>query len=100
MIRWCASSCVDELESVRRCVRGDPIAAQEIVETYARMVGTILWRATGDSGCVEDLAQETFLRVFRALPYFRGGSKLSTWICSIAHRLAIDHLRKAGRNRE
>lgn len=58
------------------------------------MVGTVIWRATGDHDAVEDLAQETFLRAFRGLPYFDARSKLSTWIYTIAHRVAIDHLRQ------
>ena len=57
------------------------------------MVGTVIWRATGNHDTVEDLAQETFLRVFRGLGYFDARSKLSTWIYTIAHRVAIDHLR-------
>lgn len=64
------------------------------------MVGTVIWRATGNHGGVEDLAQETFLKVFRGLPYFDARAKLSTWIYTIAHRVAIDHLRQAGRWRE
>ena len=40
--------------------------------------------------------QEAFLRVFRGLPRFDGRAKLSTWIYTIAHRVAIDHLRQAG----
>lgn len=64
------------------------------------MAGTVIWRATGDHDVVEDLAQETFLRVFHGLPYFDARAKLSTWIYTIAHRVAIDHLRRAGRWRE
>lgn len=77
-----------------RCVAGDQEACTELVATHARMVGTVIWRATGEPAIVEDLAQETFMRVFRALPEFQGKAKLSTWICTIAHRVAIDHLRK------
>src|SRR5262249_35085491 len=44
--------------------------------------------------------QETFLRAFRALPLFAGEAKLSTWLCTIAHRVAIDHVRKAARRKE
>lgn len=62
------------------------------------MIGAIIWRATADGGIVEDLAQETFLRAFRALPLFEGDAKLSTWLCTIAHRVAIDHVRKTLRN--
>lgn len=64
------------------------------------MVGTIIWRATGDHEAIEDLAQDTFLRVFRGLPRFDGRAKLSTWIYTIAHRVAVDHCRQAGRWRE
>ena len=64
------------------------------------MVGTIIWRVTGHHGVIEDLAQETFLRVFRGLPRFDGRAKLSTWIFTIAHRVAVDHLRRAGRWRD
>ena len=64
------------------------------MDTYARMVGTIIWRGTGRSEDVDDLAQETFLRVFRALPYYDSRAKLSTWIYTIAHRVTIDFLRR------
>ena len=90
----------DEQELVQRCRLGDQAACAALVETYARMVGTVVWRATGDSGAVEDLVQDVFLRVFRALSDFGGRAKLSTWIYTIAHRVAIDHRRQAGRWRE
>jgi RNA polymerase sigma-70 factor (ECF subfamily) len=64
------------------------------------MVGTVIWRATGDHQVVEDLAQEVFLRVFRGLAYFDGRARLSTWIYTIAHRVAVDHLRQGGRWQE
>jgi RNA polymerase sigma factor (sigma-70 family) len=71
-----------------------------LVDNYSRMVGTVLWRATGNDRVIEDLSQETFLRVFRALGYFDSRGKLSTWIYTIANRVAIDHLRKTSRWRE
>ena len=40
------------------------------------------------------------MRVFRGLPYFSARAKLSTWICTIAHRVAIDHIRSIARARE
>lgn len=83
----------DDRELVRQCLRGDQDACSDLVQEYAQMVGTVIWRATGDHASVEDLAQETFLRVFRGLQYFDARSKLSTWIYTIAHRVAIDHLR-------
>jgi RNA polymerase sigma-70 factor, ECF subfamily len=89
----------DDRRLVARCLAGDQDACTDLVQAHARLVGTLIWRATGDDA-VEDLAQETFMRVFRALALFEGQAKLSTWICTIAHRVAIDHVRKAARNRE
>jgi len=82
---------------VRRCLGGDQEACTALVEEYARMVGTVIWRVTGDRGGVEDMAQETFLRVFRGLGYFDGRARLSTWIYTIAHRVAIDSIRSRTR---
>jgi DNA-directed RNA polymerase specialized sigma24 family protein len=59
----------DERNLVARCLAGDQRASVALVERYARMVGTVIWRTTGSQEDVADLTQETFLRVFRALPY-------------------------------
>jgi RNA polymerase sigma-70 factor (ECF subfamily) len=90
----------DDRALVRRCLRHDQAAGTELVQRFAPLVGTVVWRATGDRAAAEDLAQETFLRVFRGLRRFDGRAKLSTWIYTIAHRVAVDHLRQAGRWRE
>ena len=45
----------------------------------------------------EDVAQEAFVRAYRALPGFRGESRLSTWVHRLAFNLAVDHRRAAGR---
>ena len=82
---------------MERCLAGDQDACGSLVDAHARLVGTVIWRATGHEDAVEDLAQETFLRVFRGLAYFDRRSRLSTWIYTIAHHVAIDHLRAAGR---
>ena len=85
---------------VEQVLSGDQEACMRLVNNYSRMVGTVIWRATGDDRIVEDLSQETFLRVFRSLGYFDSRGKLSTWIYTIANRVAIDHLRKTARWRE
>jgi RNA polymerase sigma-70 factor (ECF subfamily) len=84
----------DERDLVRQCLQKDQDACAHLVETYLAMVGTVVWRATGRQDLVEDLTQETFLRVFRGLRYFDARSRLSTWIYTIAHRVAIDYLRQ------
>lgn len=55
----------DEKRLVARCLAGDEDARTGLVDAYARMVGMVIWRATADHDLVEDLAQDTFLRVFR-----------------------------------
>jgi RNA polymerase sigma-70 factor (ECF subfamily) len=90
----------DERDLVARCLAGHEEAGALLIERHARMVGTVIWRAIGNAPEVDDLAQETFLRVFRALPYYDGRARLSTWIYTIAHRVAIDHLRRRRRNVE
>lgn len=89
---------LDELTLVR-AQRGDPRARRDLVDRYQRPVFALLSRMLyqrGQQHALEDLAQETFLRVFKALPGFqRGGpARLSTWILTIATNLTIDHLRR------
>ena len=89
---------VDEL-TLARARRGDREAFRALVERYERpvfaLLGRMLLRA-GRQSLVEDLAQETFVRVFRGLPSFGsdGRSNVSAWILTIAARLAIDELRR------
>jgi RNA polymerase sigma-70 factor (ECF subfamily) len=86
-----------DAELVRRCLAGDQAACARLVSAHARVAGTVIWRVVRNQELVEDLCQETFLRAFRALGSFDGRSRLSTWVCSIAHRVALDELRRQGR---
>ena len=61
-----------------------------------------VWRFTAalvDPGAADDLTQETFLRVFKALPGFRGRSSVRTWLLGIARRTCADHVRAVVRRR-
>jgi RNA polymerase sigma-70 factor (ECF subfamily) len=89
---------LDEM-TIARAQRGDARARRDLVERYQRPVFALLSRMLHHKDLppgVEDLAQETFLKVFRALPGFNrdGPAKLSTWILTIASNLAIDAIRK------
>jgi len=87
----------DQSDWLGRCAHGDAAACAELVERHGRMVGTIILRTLGRREEIEDLVQETFLRVFRYLPEFEGRAKISTWICTIAQRVAVDALRRKQR---
>jgi RNA polymerase sigma-70 factor (ECF subfamily) len=79
----------DELESklVERLVARDERAFNELVRAYQRRVFALVLRMLGNAAEAEDLAQEVFVQVFKAIGTFRGESKLSTWIYRIAINL-------------
>lgn len=81
---------------LKRCAEADPVAFRAFVARYQRPVFALLSRMLGRGPEVEDLAQETFLRAFRALPSFdpNGPAKPSTWLLTIATRLALDARKK------
>jgi RNA polymerase sigma-70 factor (ECF subfamily) len=86
---------LDDL-TLARARGGEQAAQAALIQRYQRPVFALLWRMVGpQQALVEDLAQETFLRVLRALPGFdpSGGARLITWILTISTRLALDHLR-------
>jgi RNA polymerase sigma-70 factor (ECF subfamily) len=74
----------------------DPLALRAFVVRYQRPVFALLSRMLGPGPHVDDMAQETFLRAVRALPAFRvdGAAKTSTWLLTIATRLALDARKK------
>lgn len=79
-------------ETLLRCQAGDPAAQRVFVVCYQRPVFALLSRLLGRGPHIEDLAQETFLRAFRALDSFdpAGPARPSTWLLTIATRLALD----------
>lgn len=82
----------DERALLVRCRAQDPAAFRRFVERHQRMVFALLSRMLGHGSEVEDLAQETFVRAYRAFPSFDvdGAAKASTWLLTIATRLALD----------
>jgi RNA polymerase sigma-70 factor, ECF subfamily len=88
---------VDEV-TLRRAQRGDEGACRAVVERYQDRVFALIGRMVGAGrrAVIEDLAQETFLQVFRGLGGFSplGPARLSTWILTIASRRAIDEVRR------
>src|SRR5205807_1727547 len=75
-------------------VRADEAGAfEELVARYqGRLVG-VMHRLVGNAEEAEDLAQEVFLRIYRARKKYRARSKFSTWLFTIANNLALNTLR-------
>ena len=74
---------VGEHELIERCRRGDDVAFRELVDQYKGLVFGLIARSIPNRARAEEVAQDVFLKVHRGLPYFRGESKLSTWIYRI-----------------
>lgn len=73
---------------------GDQAGFEILMRQHAAKVVGLATRLIGDRGDAEDLAQEAFLRLHRALPGFRGDSSIGTWLYRTTTRLAIDYLRR------
>lgn len=74
----------DDLEDVRASQRGDREAFDRLVERYQRAVYRLCYRYVNSHEDANDLAQETFLKAYRAIDRFRGDSAFSTWMYRIA----------------
>jgi len=83
----------DEAKLIARSLRQDPDAFGQLVERYATVIVNLAYRMVGDRTEAEDLAQETFVAAFKALPRFRADSKFSTWLYRIAANKCKDWLR-------
>ena len=80
---------LDEPDSklIERLVARDERAFNTLVRSYERRVYGLVFRMLGNQAEAEDLSQEVFVQVFKAIATFRGDSKLSTWIYRIAVNL-------------
>jgi RNA polymerase sigma-70 factor (ECF subfamily) len=76
---------------VERFKRGDMHAFEMLVVKYQRRIERLIGRMVRDSDLVQDIAQETFIRAYRALPNFRGESAFYTWL----YRIAVNSAKKA-----
>ena len=79
---------------------GDEAAFAQLVEAFQRRLITVFTHLVGDRTLAEDLAQEAFLRVYRARTGYVPTAKFSTWLYRIAHNLASNARRGRGRKKE
>ncbi|MGV3569274.1 MAG: RNA polymerase sigma factor RpoE [Ramlibacter sp.] len=80
-----------DLQLVERTVAGDQKAFELLVIKYQRRIERLIGRMVRDSDLVEDIAQETFIRAYRALAQFRGEAQFYTWL----YRIAVNTAKKA-----
>ena len=83
-----------DAEVIRRCLEGDERAYRELVHRYERQVYSIALRMLRRVEDAEDLTQETFVRMVRALDRYDPTRPFPAWLFTIVTRLCIDHLRR------
>ena len=83
-----------DVELVRGALDGAESAFREIVQRYQRPIYGLIVRMVRDPARAEELAQDTFVKAFRALHTYDVQRKFSAWLLTIAHHVAIDELRK------
>lgn len=76
---------------IERVKRGDVKAFEMLVVKYQRRIERLIGRMVRDTDLVQDIAQETFIRAYRAIPQFRGESAFYTWL----YRIAVNAAKKA-----
>jgi RNA polymerase sigma-70 factor, ECF subfamily len=86
-----ASSGDTDLMLVERTVAGDQKAFGLLVMKYQRRIERLIGRMVRDTDLIEDIAQETFIRAYRALSQFRGEAQFYTWL----YRIAVNTAKKA-----
>ena len=87
----------DDRTLVKAAQTGDAQAFRALVERYQRRVVQLALAMTKDADEAMDIAQETFVRVHRYLPSFKGDSSFFTWTYRIAMNLCLDAQRRKGR---
>ena len=86
---------------VRRCISGDAVAWEEIVQRYNRRIYNICYRFAGTSDDAQDLTQEVFIKMYRTLSsYDVHKGAFMTWVTTITRNLLVDHFRKHKQDRQ
>ncbi len=82
---------------VRAVAAGDPRACRRLLERHLDRVVGLAYRLLGERAAAEDVAQDTFLRLWARAERWRPEARLDTWLYTVARNLCLDRLRKAGR---
>ncbi|WP_242135520.1 RNA polymerase sigma factor [Aestuariivivens marinum] len=84
----------DDQYYIKQIIEGDTKAFTVLVDRYKDLVFTLTLRMLKNREEAEEVAQDTFIKVYKSLNRFKGGSKFSTWIYKIAYNAGLDRLKK------
>jgi RNA polymerase sigma-70 factor (ECF subfamily) len=88
---------IDEI--IERCLKGDQVAWGLIVDRHRRKVFNLAYKFVGRHDEAEDLTQDIFVKIFKALHTFDRRANFQTWLISISRNLCIDHYRSVRKER-
>jgi RNA polymerase sigma-70 factor (ECF subfamily) len=83
----------DEAALLHQVAEGHRAASRTVVDRYLAPIHRFAFRLLGDRAEAEDVAQETFLRLWRQAPRWKPKAKVSTWLYQVARNLCVDRLR-------
>lgn len=84
----------DEKEVIQRAQQGNKQAFHQLYLDYHKKIYALCWRMLANKDSAEDVAQEVFVQLWKNISNFRGDSKFSTWLHSLATNVILGHLRK------
>jgi len=79
-----------------RARQGDVDAFAAVFEQYRSLLHGIAYRFVGPVDC-DDVVMDTYLKVWRSIPQFKGQASIKTWLCKAVRNCALDHLRRRSR---
>src|ERR1700683_2277578 len=82
---------------IEACRRGDPDAFRALFEKHKDKVYSIALRYSGDAAVAQDIAQDTFLKLFSAIGNFRGDSSFESWLYRVVVNSCFDQKRRTRR---
>jgi len=85
---------------IEQCLKGDQVAWEQIVRQNRRKVFNVAYKFVGKHEEAEDLTQDIFIKIFKALATFDRRANFQTWIVSISRNLCIDHYRSVRKERQ
>ena len=88
---------IDEI--IERCLKGDQVAWAVIMDRHRRKVFNLAYKFVGRHDEAEDLTQDIFVKIFKALHTFDRRANFQTWLISISRNLCIDHYRSVRKER-
>jgi len=89
-----------DLDLVKRCLRGENLAWEQMLRSHTRKIYNLCYRFTGRTTEAEDLTQEVFVKVFQTLrTYDVAQGTFSTWLNRVARNHLVDHYRRTRKDR-